>query len=142
MAGFGPPPKHPSQRRRRNAPLAGNAMRRLPANGREGPAPAWPWKLQTKEEKSLWALLWKKPQATVWEEIECADIVARYTRYYASGNTSLATEVRQLEDRLGLSPMAMLRLRWEIDIDETQAEEEAAPEGAIDIRARLLAVAE
>jgi hypothetical protein len=30
-------------------------------------------------------------------------------------------EVRQLEDRLGLSPLAMLRLRWEVDPTATEA---------------------
>lgn len=30
---------------------------------------------------------------------------------------SLMAEARQLEDRLGLTPMAMLRLRWEISDD-------------------------
>lgn len=40
MAGRGPAPKHPTVRARRNAPLAN--MIQLPAEGRKGPAPAWP----------------------------------------------------------------------------------------------------
>lgn len=39
MAGMGPPPKHPSQRRRTNPTVA---LTRLPAEGRLGEAPAWP----------------------------------------------------------------------------------------------------
>lgn len=35
----GPPPKDPDQRARRNATIA---MTRLPASGRQGPAPKWP----------------------------------------------------------------------------------------------------
>lgn len=35
---------------------------------------------------------------------------------------SLMAEARQLEDRLGLTPMAMLRLRWEISDDDAVAE--------------------
>jgi hypothetical protein len=31
---------------------------------------------------------------------------------------ALLAEARQMEDRLGLSPMAMLRLRWEIQEDQ------------------------
>src|SRR5882757_3798738 len=40
MAGHGPPPKHPSTRRRRNVPMANTVQ--LPAEGRPGPTPAWP----------------------------------------------------------------------------------------------------
>jgi hypothetical protein len=32
-----------------------------------------------------------------------------------SARPSLLNETRQMEDRLGLTPMAMLRLRWEVD---------------------------
>lgn len=40
MAGHGPAPKHASVRARRNAPMANTIQ--LPAEGRKGPAPAWP----------------------------------------------------------------------------------------------------
>ena len=40
MAGHGPPPKHPTTRARRNAPLANTTQ--LPAEGRKGKPPAWP----------------------------------------------------------------------------------------------------
>src|SRR5690349_12239101 len=39
MAGMGPPPKHPSQRRRTNPAVA---MTQLPAEGRRKRAPNWP----------------------------------------------------------------------------------------------------
>lgn len=39
MAGNGPVPKDPEKRARRNATVA---MTKLPAEGRKGPAPAWP----------------------------------------------------------------------------------------------------
>jgi hypothetical protein len=39
MAGMGPPPKHPSQRRRTNATIS---LTQLPAEGRQGDIPAWP----------------------------------------------------------------------------------------------------
>ena len=50
---------------------------------------------------------------------------------------ALLGEVRQLEDRLGLTPMALLRLRWEISADELQEARAAAPKPS---RARLKAV--
>lgn len=53
--------------------------------------------------------------------------VARYVRAMvrseaADAPASLMAEARQLEDRLGLTPMAMLRLRWEISDDGAVAE--------------------
>ncbi|MEK9644214.1 MAG: hypothetical protein VW547_01580 [Alphaproteobacteria bacterium] len=49
--------------------------------------------------------------------------MARYVRLcieaeQPGAKITLSGECRQMEDRLGLSPMAMLRLRWKIDDDE------------------------
>lgn len=56
-------------------------------------------------------------------------MVARYCRLCimaekADAPVSLLGEVRQLEDRLGLTPMAMMRLQWEI-ADDRAADEVA-----------------
>jgi hypothetical protein len=50
-------------------------------------------------------------------------IVARYVALVGtdSDDPRLLAEVRQLEDRLGLNPLAMRRLGWEIASDEVQA---------------------
>jgi hypothetical protein len=49
-------------------------------------------------------------------------VVARYVRLLvhaeATTRSEVLSEVRQLEDRLGLTPLAMLRLRWEVATDE------------------------
>lgn len=60
-------------------------------------------------------------------------VAARYCRKLleaemADSPVSLQAEVRQLEDRLGLSPMSMLRLRWEIAADELAAAREERTE--------------
>jgi hypothetical protein len=52
--------------------------------------------------------------------------VARYVRCLVQAEVpgapaALLAEVRQMEDRLGLSPMAILRLRWTI-VDELPAD--------------------
>jgi hypothetical protein len=47
--------------------------------------------------------------------------VARYVRFEVraeTGDLKAGAEARLLEDRLGLSPQAMLRLRWEVSADE------------------------
>lgn len=92
-------------------------------------------------EHALWSALWSTPQAAAWERLGVGmeRVVARYVRLscraesVAAGKASVADaqvlgEVRQLEDRLGLTPMAMLRLRWEVSADElADARVDAAP---------------
>jgi hypothetical protein len=58
-----------------------------------------------------------------WERLGWTRAVARYSRVLVAAEQKDATgvllsEVRQMEDRLGLSPMSMLRLRWQIVADE------------------------
>lgn len=171
---MGPPPKHPSQRRRTNASVS---MTELPAEGRPGPAPAWPLipdivtsvqrdladakveRLRSEREEAtgsaigsaerkldaalerleilqrrldhqrdleatLWADLWSLPQAVQWERLGWLRDVAQYVRHKVLaelGDLDGAREARQWSDRLGLSPLAMLRLRWEVVADEVAA---------------------
>lgn len=42
--------------------------------------------------------------------------------YAATGNEKLLAEIRQLEDRFGLTPKALQQLRWEV-VDEEQAKD-------------------
>lgn len=141
MAGMGPPPKPAGQRRRRNATVA---MTRLPAEGRKGRAPAWPLEARpTAEQRGLWASVWKTPQAAAWERLGWTRAVARYVRVVLAAeeglDVRLLAEARQMEDRLGLSPMAMLRLRWEVAADEV-AEQRQEPATASSRVWRLRAV--
>lgn len=98
--------------------------RKLPASGRVGRSPAWPM-AEDLEPPSIWAELWHTPQAVAWEEMGWTRVVARYACLLNEiehphperpTNAALLAEVRQLEDRLGLSPMAMRRLQWEIEL--------------------------
>lgn len=119
-----PLPKPADQRRRRNAPLA-NTLR-LPRSGRQGAPPAFPGQLNAYDAQ-VWAGLWATPMAIAWELDNNVRVVARYLRLMRAAEDALAegdiaaaalAEVRQLEDRLGLTPVARLRLRWEIVDDE------------------------
>ncbi|MFI5505202.1 hypothetical protein ACFLIN_07635 [Corynebacterium kutscheri] len=89
--------------------------------GRKGRTPAWPL---SGRAPAGWVALWRKPQAVMWEKNGDDFLVARYLilrnltedpEEASSANAALLGEVRQLEDRLGLSPMAMKRLQWEIE---------------------------
>ncbi|MFB6873751.1 hypothetical protein [Streptomyces sp. NPDC056323] len=125
----GPPPKPAGERRRRNATVA---MTQLPAEGRKGPTPAWPlpglpdddeglFAILEEREAELWDELWSTPQAVAWERLRWLRTVARYVRFEVraeTGDLKAGAEARLLEDRLGLSPQAMLRLRWEVAPDE------------------------
>lgn len=110
----GPPPDRNARRKN-----ARPDWRNLPAEGREGPAPEWPVGKPSEESAELWASLWATPQAAAWEDLGWTRVVARYASIVLACDkpdvpASLLGEARQLEDRLGLSPMAMKRLQWEI----------------------------
>jgi hypothetical protein len=94
-----------------------------------------------KIERALWRELWHTPQAVAWERLRWTREVAQYVRWKAHaevGDLDAAKEARQLADRLGLNPLAMLRLRWEIASDEV-AEQRAQADPA-GVRERLRAV--
>lgn len=127
----GPPPSR--NPRRRNARPD---WRVLPAAGRDGRAPRWPLppvdeeKENAKRRGALWRQLWATPQAVAWEALGWTRIVARYTQLVLEAeqpgaSTGLLAEVRQLEDRIGLTPMSMKRLQWEVGpvlVDEPRDE--------------------
>ena len=69
-------------------------------------------------EVELWDELWTTPQAQMWEELAWNRDVAQYVRWKVRaemGYLPAAQEARQWSDRLGLNPLALLRLRWEIE---------------------------
>lgn len=114
----GPAPKRNARRTN-----ARPDWRTLPASGREGMAPEWPIGSPSAADADLWLQLWRTPQADAWFDLGWTRVVARYARLVIECETGDATaallaEVRQMEDRLGLSPMAMKRLQWEIGVVE------------------------
>lgn len=72
-------------------------------------------------ERELWRDLWRTPQAAQWGQMAWNRDVAQYARLKVRGelgDMEAAKEARQWSDRLGLNPLAMLRLRWEIERTE------------------------
>lgn len=114
----GPAPKSADKRRRQNA-MPGEVL--LPRAGRKGKPPAWPLPgAKRAGEASVWTQLWATPQAVAWERLGWVRTVARYCRALVDAEkpdapVALLAEVRQMEDRLGLTPMAMRRLVWKVD---------------------------
>lgn len=102
----------------------------LPAEGRDGPVPELPertpeWAESTRE---WWARLWATPQATQWAEDdpEIARLALLHQTVWHESpkgpSPGLLNEMRQIEDRHGLNPKAMLQLRWRV-VAQAGAEE-------------------
>lgn len=75
-------------------------------------------KQQKRLEAEVWRGLWRTPQAVMWERLGWTRDVAQYARLLVRadlGDLNAGKEARQWSDRLGLNPMAMLRLRWEVE---------------------------
>lgn len=126
-----------------------NALRRerdegewtiLPAEGRSGDAPDWPLTGGGPREGDLWARLWKKPQALMWERYGQELEVALYVRNLALAEQSdapvnLGTLVRQMSDSLGLTTPGMRANRWRIQ-SSNPAEQTSSQTGAATVSAR------
>ncbi|MDR6861962.1 hypothetical protein [Phycicoccus sp. 3266] len=109
-------------------------------------------------ELGLWSSLWGTPQATEWERTHAHRAVAMFVRFQIraeNGNIEAAKEARMWSDRLGLNPLALHKLKQEVersDAAETQgdarrssspaapAKKRAAKKAAADPRAGLYAV--
>ncbi|HET8581758.1 MAG TPA: hypothetical protein VFL65_00790 [Jatrophihabitans sp.] len=109
----GPAPS-PNARRRNDR----DAWRTLPAMCAL-PAPAWPLKGRKPAGLvDLWRYLWSLPVAAIWHEQSAARLVARYALLTLAAEdvqradtVKLAAEVRQIEDRLLISPSTRIRAR-------------------------------
>ena len=113
----GPPPKPPSQRRRRNATTAPVT---LPSAGSKRKLPALPITKPMAATRAWWKTIWASPMAAVWLEadvpglVRLAELIDLGHREGATPLTAMS-EIRALEDRYGLSPLARRRLQWEVD---------------------------
>lgn len=130
-AASGPPPDPNSLRQSRPANRDGWST--LPAEGRQGPPPVWPLVSVQPREEDLWADMWARPQAVMWERLGQEIEVAMFCRKLAEAelpkaSVELQKVVRQYLDSLGLSVQGMLRNRWRIAPPaEVAVELEAGP---------------
>ena len=129
-------PINPHSRRQRHLAKTGNAAEfvSIPATGNQQPAPAWPLDAEpARAELDMWQQLWTMPQATMWQTMHINRVIARYVMVTClaeqTQQAGLLTEVRQMEDRLGLTPLSLQKLQWKIEhhdnlpADTSQTEE-------------------
>jgi hypothetical protein len=105
----GPPPKQ--QRRRRNLPERGEWVELEP---RKGPTPKCPVPLD-RSQAAQWRELWKSPMASMWQKEDVpglARVLVLRPLVLQTFDTKLMSELRQLEDRFGLTPKGRRDLRW------------------------------
>jgi hypothetical protein len=107
----------------------------LPFEGRAGDPPALPkWRDWTEQTLEWWAELWSTPQATRWDptgrSMHTMALLHHELMTDAGNASKLSAEMRQHEDRHGLTPKAMLQLRWRV----------AAPAQAADATATVLSI--
>ena len=117
----GPIPKPSGQRRRRNAT---STTVSLPKAGRVGRPPKPHTDIEWGEHaKAYWTALWTSPMAAAYVKTDTfaltrlCSLVDERDRFQRAELESFDgdAEIRQLEDRFGLSPLARRRLQWEIE---------------------------
>lgn len=71
----------------------------------------------TDRGRDLWASWWATPMATMWGPFDAPSLERLVSLHEAFwlGQTSAAAEIRQLEDRFGLTPAARRRLMWQVE---------------------------
>jgi hypothetical protein len=97
----------------------------LPAEGRTDPEPEWPLAIGTADEMTLWAKLWQKPQALMWEIQGLDYAVAMYVRTFfeavePGAVAGLKTAALRMEGELGLSLPGMKTLGWQIAVSDDE----------------------
>lgn len=113
-----PDPNH----RRRNAPTIPTTH--LSPEGRSGPPPEVPvWIVLGGDGEEFWTWAWATPQAMAWgTNVGMEAFVARRAMLeddLAATDTptvrsAILREMREMDDRLGLTPKGMAQLRWQI----------------------------
>lgn len=148
MAGRGPAPKAPAERRNHHEPQRGDWTLLLPPTRKP---PALPPRGKTRgiwsaRTRAGWKAWWSDPASTQWSEadrelvLHLADV---YEEWIRTGTASFAAEVRQLRDHLGLTPKGRQDRRWKIvtaDVIPLEQPRDDAPPAPPSKRRRLRAV--
>jgi hypothetical protein len=131
----GPPPGPQAEQRSVDA-----GWITLPPAGRSGDAPrisladlGLSRKLQDRARR-LWSIWWASPMALMWSEFDTPQLerlLVLTAQAWDGSSAAGLSEIRQLEDRFGLNPVARRKLYWRIegvDLPSTEAADLAGGE--------------
>jgi hypothetical protein len=95
------------------------------------------------EAKRWWATVWASPMAAVYLDADVPALTRLASLIEQASQRDVGAkvlaEIRQLEDRFGLTPLARRRLQWEL---EPAGGEDAPPSGESQDKRWLRAVSE
>lgn len=136
MAGRGPAPKLPSQRRNTTKPQRGEWVDLQPVTEPVPKLPRGRWSART---KAAWESWWTDRASTQWTEADRHSVVelAYLHGELAGGRVTVAAEIRQRMDGLGLTQKGKRDLRWRVA--EAVEEEQGSGRPVAEVR-RLRAV--
>jgi hypothetical protein len=127
MAGRGPAPKAFEQRRNHHEPLRGEWI--TVAAGSKSALSALPkdsWSPRTKRAWKAWS---SDPVTSLYGPAEAQlalDLAYIYEQWVQDPSSSLAGEIRQRQDGLGLSPKGKQDRRWRVSTEAPAADAEDA----------------
>lgn len=122
MAGTGPAPKNPAQRRRRNRTPGARVLSAEVVV----PQPSLPdmdWHPLT---QAWWRDIWRSPMAQEYDQSDIHGLLilaVLVDQFWQNPSKDMASEIRLQRQSFGLSPIDRRRLAWEIERAE-QAQEE------------------
>lgn len=101
----------------------------LPAEGFQGPAPAFPLPDPGPRELHWWAWAWRTPQAAAWalpSQSWRVPIVAQWVRMFTrcedpGAPASLYAQLHRLGDQVGLTTAGLREIGWQVAVDELAA---------------------
>lgn len=118
MAGTGPAPKDPTERRRTNKPTRGDwteiAAPKKPRLKTLAQIERGAWHPRTRATWEAWR---KDPATTMWTSADDAfaiETIYLFEEYVTEGPASLAGEIRLRQDTLGLTPKGKQDRRWRV----------------------------
>lgn len=109
----------------------GLTFKLLPREGFTGRIPAFPLPEPSSRERALWKLLWRMPQAAMWNaESWRIYTVGQYTRWAVRAEDPAAAAailggVQRLADQIGLTPAGLKENGWRLSVDEVGAQRQA-----------------
>jgi hypothetical protein len=107
----------------------------LPREGFTGRVPAYPLPKPTARERELWRVLWRTPQAAMWNvERWRLYTIGQYCRWSVRAEdpespAAVLGQVHRLADQIGMTPAGMKENGWRVQQDEMAAKrsETSAP---------------